>query len=417
MATLNPTAVSYAGQFANQTLPIIAFGDAMKALRKKMGLVKFTRNKDFAGANATLGAQIPISYVGRIGVDDITAASVPDNATALANNTKFLLLDKWKRSKPFAITDQEMSIFQLNGIVPRALERAVQAVAEQIESDAMALAFHFPAYAGVGASSGVFASNINTLGTLHQKMSENLFPAGEEKGLFITSADVGNLIILDDYKKNPQAVGFAQGQEQYTDALLGKILGYNIFENQFISTRTPGTYASTAVMASAAAIGATSISITTSGAWAMKKGDVLKLVSSTSVTGYQYVSVLADVTISSTTGTVTLTQPLEFAVGNGSAVVAEFASATYAAYENLCVSPDAIAIGNRILVTGDLAESTGNVAHVTDDGENGTGLTFTLKKFPGSYQGQWEVSVFYGLQVADTRLGGRLLSGGTLIGS
>jgi hypothetical protein len=64
-----------------------------------------------------------------------------------------------------------------------------------------------------------------------------------------------------------------------------------------------------------------------------------------------------------------------------------------------------------------LAEATGNVWHVTDDGDQGTGMTFTLKKFPGSYQAMYEASVFWGVTYTDTRLGGRLMSGGTALSS
>jgi hypothetical protein len=422
MSTKNPTAVSYSAQFANQTLPIIAFGNALRALRKRMGIVKWCANKDFAGINATKGSQCPIPYVGRIATESITPGPTASAATDLANNTRYLLLDNWTKSKPFTITDQEWSIFELGGVVPRALERAVQGLAEGIEEAVYdAIVYAFPAVTGTGGSSGAFASTINALASLRTSMSNNLYPMGDERALFLSTNDVGDMIILDDYKKNPQAAMIPQGQAQYTEALLGKLLGYNLFESHFIKTRTPGTYAGTATMASTAAIGSLSISITTSaGTWAMKKGDVLKLVNSSAPSGYHYVAVAADVSIASTTGTVTITQPLEWAAASGSAV-ATVASTTdasgYAPYENLCISPDAVAIGNRILVTGDLAEATGNVWHVTDDGDQGTGMTFTLKKFPGSYQAMYEASVFWGVTYTDTRLGGRLMSGGTALSS
>ena len=408
MPTANPPAISYAGQFSNQVLPIMAFGSALQALRKKMGLVRWTANKDFAGINSYLGAQVPIPYVGRIDTEAVTPASTLGNATALPNNSRFLILDTWRKSKDFAMTAQELNIFQLSSVHPRALDRAVQAVAEEIEKSAGALAYAFPAVSGSATSA--FSANVNAIAALRGVMSKNLCPTSEDVALFLSSSDAWNLMATDDFKKNAQLAGLPRAEAQYGKAVLGEILRTVLFE-KFITTRTAANYSGLTITAnSATATASTSIEINVSGGnVAALKGDAFKVVATDAPEGYTYISLSANASlVANVPQVVTITQPLEFPVLATAAITALISAGS--PLENLAISRDALAIGNRILRVGDLAESTGGAMDVADDGEEGTGLIFTLKRFPGVFQEQWNVSLFYGMTWADARLGGRLLS-------
>jgi hypothetical protein len=422
MATANATAISYSGQFSNQTLPIIAFSAALRALHKKMGVVRWIKNKDIAGINSTMGAQIPIPFVGRIATETVTPGATPNAATSLTNATRYMVLDSWIRNKGIGITGQEMSIFNTSSIVPRGLERAVQAVAEAFEQDAANLAYAFPAVYG-SSNIAAFATSANSIPLLRKAMSLNLCPNSDPVGLFLSTTDAWTLKTTDDYKKNPQLAALARAEEQYGKATLGEILGTVLFENQFMGTRTPGNYASANVTVSAAAAVAQQyITANTSANIVIKKGDAFKVAATGAPEGFTYFAAAAAANISANTpANITITQPLEFAVSANAVITPTTTdAAAYSFLENLAITPDALGIGNRIMVCDDIAEQTGNAWNVqdSDSPENdyqGTGLIFTMKRFPESYQALYEVSIFYGIDYLDTRLGGRLLSLGVAL--
>ena len=423
MSTANPTAVSYAGQFSNQTLPIVAFASALRAYTLKMGITRWCAVKDAGGVSGP-GAQVPIPFVGRIGNQDISPGQTVGAVTALANNTRYLVLNKWRESKPFALTGLELDNFQLNTLVPRALQRAVQSVGEYVETQVVANAYAFPAIYGTASTTSQFASNLNAIPALRGAMSLNLCPNTEDVALFLRSSDITAMRQTDAFQKNPQLAGLARAEAQYGKAIIGEFGSMKVFENQFITSRLPGTYTSSVLtMGVAGAIGDLSLTIAaTTASSTVKKGDAFKAPSSEAPEGYVFFAAAEDKTLTAGASTaMKITQPLEFAITIGAAVTPLTTDTLgVSSYENLAITPDALLIGNRFLRCGDLAEKTGCAWDIMDDSDPerdyiGTGLGFTLKNFATQYQSSWHVSCYFDTTWLDTRLGGRLQSGGVAI--
>jgi hypothetical protein len=315
-------------------------------------------------------------------------------------------------------------LFNTSSIVPRALERAIQGVAESVEQDAANLSYAFPAVYGtpnLAAFNGT--TGANAIAHTRKAMSLNLCPNSDQVAAFLSTTDAWALKVTDDFKKNAQLASLARAESQYGKAVLGEILGATLFENQFISTRQPGNYAGTIKIGSAANVASTTLSFNATQNSTIKKGDAFSIGATGAPEALTYVTAAANANLTANTaGNVTITQGLEYAVAANAVVTALTTDALgYSPYENLFITPDALCMGNRILLCQDIAEATGNAWSVadTDSDENdystGTGLVFTLKRFPLSYEGMYEVSIFYGMDYADVRLGGRLLSGGTSI--
>jgi hypothetical protein len=309
-----------ANTWATGYLPNI-ISDSRQFLRKQCAFLAMT-NKDFSQASGIKGSTVNIPIPATLSAASITPANYSPDGTAQSLSTATLTLDNFQGSTPFAVTNQHLQNYQLEGpgsILQQMINSAIAAVVDAVATDLQSKYYQIPTFVGVGGSAFFYnggAYNITGLTNARKELFAQKVPADRPLYGVFSYLDVAHL-------RNVTTVQQAYSIGTPTviqDGAFPSIMGFGIKEDYFVTSHTVGTLKASNITkaATAQAVGTTSLVCTTpatTSACALKKGDIITYA------GANY-SVQANVTqaTASTDYTITLDRGIETAAAGSEAV-------------------------------------------------------------------------------------------------
>jgi len=355
---------------ANLTPQILA--DILSVLRENSIMPRLVNNQYGTDA-ASVGSTIDINDLADMSAFDVTPGATP-NTNIMSDITsvkKTLALNKFK-AVTFTLTDKEIKEIQ-NGTRPRAIEKAVKALANQVDVDLLNL------YKSVYQATGTAGTTpFSTSTAAAQNASRILTTALADKDsrrLVLDEFAYANAIGLEVLQK----VAYAGSNEALREGMITRAVGFDWFEDQNVPTHTLGAPATAAIDANASA-GATSLALDNGSGADLASlpvvGDVFTIAGQTQQ--YVVTSVTAD-TPSANETTVGISPALAASVSDG-AVVTFVGSHVV----NLAFHQEAFAFAARPML--DL-ETPGSLIQTLNDPISGLSMRYEIQR-------QWKQTVF-----------------------
>lgn len=238
-----------ANNIENLTPQILA--SILSVLREYCVMPRLVNNSYSADA-AMQGAVIDINDLDDMAAFDITPGNFPDPAvlsdvSAIQRN---LSLDKFK-AVTFNMTDKEVKEVQ-EGTRPRAIEKAIKALANQINSDIFGL--YKEVYQVVGAPGTTPFGTSTVEAQQASRVLTTSLADPDERRMVLDPFAYANALGLNVLQK----VNESGSSETLRDAMITRALGFDWFQDQQVPTHTLGAPATAAVDANATA-GATTL--------------------------------------------------------------------------------------------------------------------------------------------------------------
>lgn len=336
---------------------------------------------NFQAETAKLGDTISVPVPVSSGVTDVTPGVSPEANTAKTPTTKDLKLENWKRSDKIALTGKEIAEFESGDFKNSQLLEQTIAVLNQVSLDMLTgmknASWRRSGTAGTNPYASTDADTIDIRKQLNQALAPSrdrhllLGPNAEARALAIGSIKDASLRGNDMTKKEGE---------------IGRLLGIDHWGDQQIVKHTAGTAAGTLTLGTTIpAVGAYTINLKASTTGTLKKGDLIKVT--TSSVDYFY-AVAADVATVDTTAAgiqVTLVNPIQATHVAGDTWVL---TASHSA--NIGLQRGGYALAFRMLDTRALG--MGEHTQVTDPE---TGLSLIYSVIPEYMQTSMMVSCLY----------------------
>jgi hypothetical protein len=353
----------------NLTPQILA--NILEVLRENCVMPMLVNNNYSAEAEAQ-GAAIDINDLEDMEAFDVTPGPAPDSGVIsdVDATNRQILLNKFK-AVTFLMTDKEMKEIQ-EGTRPRAIEKAVKALANQINSDIFSL--YKEVYQVVG-SPGVTPFGTSTQEA--QKASQVLTTALADKSarrMVLDEFGYANALGLDVFQK----VNMSGSSETLREGMISRALAFDWYEDQQVPTHTLGAPATAAIDASATAGDLTVVLDNAAGAdlaTAPVVGDVFTIAGNTQQ--YTVTSVTTGTPANATT------------VGISPALAADAADGAVVTFvdshvANLAFHREAFAFASRPIL--DL-ETPGSIIQPLVDDVSGLAMRFEIQR-------EWKRTVF-----------------------
>ena len=354
-----------------QSLPSIR--SAMKAL--SVCIVDF--KAEVAKLGDTISVPVPVSS----GVTDVTPGVSPEANTSKTPTTKDMKLENWKRSDKIALTGKDIAEFESGDFKNSQLMEQTIAVLNQVSLDMLTgmknASFKRSGTAGTNPYASTDADTID----IRKQLNQSLAPSRDRHILLGPNAEARALAIasIKDASLRGNDLTKREGE-------IGRLLGIDHWGDQQIVKHTAGTAAGTLAHGTTiGAVGSNNLYLKASTPGTLKKGDLIKIT--TSSIEYFYV-VTADVASVDTTAagiTVPVYPPVQTTHVSADTWVL---TATHSA--NLGLQRGGYGLAFRMLDTKALG--TGEHTQVTDPE---TGLSLIYSVIPEYMQTSMMVSCLY----------------------
>lgn len=378
-----------ANAIENLTPQILA--NILSVLRETCVLPNLVNNS-YSSDAAAQGSTIDINDLNDMTAFDVTPGATPASnvISDVASAKKQLVLNKFQAAT-FVMTDKEIKEVQ-EGTRPRAIEKAVKALANKINSEIFAL--YKEVYNVVGTA-GVNPFGTSTLEAQQaaRVLNSALAPM-DERRMVLDPFGYANALGLSVLQK----VNESGDSEALRDGTITRALGFDWYQDQQVPTHTLGAPATAAIDANATAGAVSLVLDNASGADLATLpvvGDVFTIAGNTQQ--YVVTSVTADAPTASET-TVGISPALAANVTDG-AVVTFVASHT----TNLAFHREAFAFASRPMM--DL-ETPGSLIQPLVDDVSGLAMRFEIQR-------EWKRTVFsidclYGVRAVRPQLAVRI---------
>ena len=251
---------------ANSLLsPSVITKEALAILHQKLnfiGTISTQYDDQYAKSGAKIGNDLKIRLPNEFSVRTGAALSSQD----VTENSVTLSVDTQK-GVDFTFSSEELSM-HIDQFKERYLEPAMAVLAANIESDALSMSkdvFNF--VNGVGS-----ANSFANITKAQKDLTVNLAPYGDRNYLHDPQSVVD---MLADTKGLFQDSG--QIAKQYKEGLLGRISGFDHYENTLVPTHTTGTAAATTgYLVNGASQTGSSLTVDT-GSTTFLKGDIITI--------------------------------------------------------------------------------------------------------------------------------------------
>lgn len=378
-----------ANAIENLTPQILA--NILSVLRETCVLPNLVNNS-YSSDAAAQGSTIDINDLNDMTAFDVTPGATPASniISDVASTKKQLVLNKFQAAT-FVMTDKEIKEVQ-EGTRPRAIEKAVKALANKINSEIFAL--YKEVYNVVGTA-GVNPFGTSTLEAQQaaRVLNSALAPM-DERRMVLDPFGYANALGLSVLQK----VNESGDSEALRDGTITRALGFDWYQDQQVPTHTLGAPATAAIDANATAGAVSLVLDNASGADLATLpvvGDVFTIAGNTQQ--YVVTSVTADAPTANET-TVGISPALAANVTDG-AVVTFVASHT----TNLAFHREAFAFASRPMM--DL-ETPGSLIQPLVDDMSGLAMRFEIQR-------EWKRTVFsidclYGVRAVRPQLAVRI---------
>ncbi len=354
-------------------------------------------NTSYSADAAARGSTIDVEDVEDMTAYDITPGDAPASGVKsdVASTQKTITLNKFK-AVTFDLTDKE--IYEImNGTRTRAIEKAVKALAKQVNTDIFDAAYKgFYNYTGTAGTTPFNASTVEAQ-TARKILRENEATMDECRMVLDVDA-YANALGLDVLQK----VNESGDNEALREGMITRAVGFDWYEDQQVPTHT-STAAGTYAIDADATAGATSLvldddagaDVTTPAV-----GDIFNIAGDT--TNYVVTSVTVDTPTANET-TVGISPKLAADVTDGDNVTFVTTAAAGAAVQNLAFERTAIGFASRPML--DL-ETPGSTISVLSDPVSQLSMRFEIQRL-------WKktimsVDMLYGVSVVRPELGVRV---------
>ena len=346
-------------------------------------------NNDYSSEAAQQGAVIDINDLEDMEAFDVTPGNFPDSAVLsdVVAQQKNLVLNKFK-AVTFNMTDKELKEVQ-EGTRPRAIEKAVKALANEINSDIFGLYKEVWQVVGTPGTTPYGTSTVEAQQAARVLTTALADP--DERRMVLDPFGYANALGLNVLQK----VNESGSSETLRDAMITRALGFDWYQDQQVPTHTLGAPATAAIAANADA-GAVSLVLddgeSDNLATLPVVGDVFTIAGNTQ----QYTVTSVDADANETT--VGISPALAANVADGAVVT--FVASHVA---NLAFHREAFAFASRPLL--DL-ETPGSIIQPLTDPVSGLAMRFEIQR-------QWKRTIFsvdclYGVRAVRPQLAARV---------
>lgn len=224
-------------------------------------------NRGYESMAGERGSTIDIPIPSAIAVQDVAPAATPPSTADVTPTMVSITMNKWKEA-PFYLTDKDQ-LEIMAGTIPMQASEAIKALANQVNTDILALYVEVFGYVGTAATTplaGSTADATNTRKTLNKQLS----PMTDRR--FVVDPDAeANALNLQAFQDNSWR-GDAEG---IREAQIGRKLGFDWYMHQLVPTHTTGAAVSYLVdNGSGLVVGVKTAAIDTgTGAWVV--GDII----------------------------------------------------------------------------------------------------------------------------------------------
>jgi len=391
----------------SSNLSPVIIGEARKALRQSMALIS-RANLDASGTNMARGkkgASLSVGVPAALTAGAITANAYGPDPTAITVGAATVTMDQFYSAK-FFVEGTENQNYVLERVFMEQMKEAIRAVAYQMNASIHALYKKISISVGT-AGTGIFASDLDPLADGRRLLKNRLCP-DQNLDLVLSTKDYAALMKLDAIQYSSYA---GDSGEALRSGRREMLMGFQLFQDQQVTTHTTGTVTSPSTAAgpnvgtAGAAAGATSIPVTcaTGDGLALKEGDLITFSADTS----KVYAVADDLTVTAgNTGTLTIYHGLESAVTSASVIKLYTGHGT--SLVNIAGDMRGFTFVNRLPSAEVLGVPVLGSPIDFVDGDDpdlgpGTGIGMSLFSYPQGHRVAFEVAALWGVDVTDYR--------------
>jgi hypothetical protein len=370
------------------------FAQGLKSLRRNSVMPSLVNN-DYGTEVKQKGDTITIPVPSAIAATDVVPAAYAPDSGNIAPTTATIPLSNWKEA-PFTLTEKELAQV-VDGIVPIQLSSAVESIADAINQSIFTLYKGVYGYVGTAGTTPFGTPGIGDATSVRKVLGKQLAPLNERRMVLDPDAEAAALgLTAFSYYLN------SGDKEVMKEGQIGRKFGFDWFMDQRVPTHTAGTI-TTGLIAKASTVqaaGLTSIVCTTAastGACALKKGDVILFGSDT-----QTYVLTADATQASaaTDVTITISPPKVVALAGSEAVTVKAAHVV-----NMGFHRDAFAFASRPMTQNNLTMNKDQSFMVADPV---SGITMRLSYREEFHRTRLAFDVLWGVGLIRPELACRL---------
>jgi len=354
--------------------------------RELVGMIPaVTMDASVDRAAVNQNVRVAIAPANTAGADITPAMAIPAEADQTIDNVSIAITKA--RAFPFSWNGEEQRGVNSGpgylSIRANQIAQAMRAAVNEVEADLTALHTKFSRAAGT-AGTTPFATNTAGLTAARKILVDNGAPLSDAALVLDTTAgsSLRTLLNVNSARDESKLPITAQG-------VITRISDLNVRESGQIVTSTAGTGATVKTNTAGYAVGATTITLkSTGGTGTVVAGDVITFASDTN----QYVVVSGDADISDG-GTITIAAP-----GLRKAIPAAETAITIvaAAARNMAFSRSAIVLATRLPERPAEGDNALDVMTITDDR---SGLSFEVAIYGGYRKVRYEIALAWGVKV------------------
>lgn len=339
-------------------------------------------NSDYSAKAAEKGDTINVDIAPPVEVQDMAASAAPYDADAVVASKVAIDLNIWKQA-PFKLTDKERMEIQ-EGIVPKTAENAAIALAEYVNEDLLGLYKQVPTYGGTPGTTPFGGTTPSTADASQARKRLNIQKALMANRRLVLDPDaMANAIELGAF----QDASASADPKIITDALIGRKLGFDWYEDQSVVTHVAGSVGGALTASGASAVGDTTVLMADAGSdFALKAGDRFVIAGDTT----QYI-VPANVTSATATAEVPIYPALQIALTGGEVVTLN----TVDFVANLAFHREAFAFANRPLAVSAAPSANQNMDVMVDPE---TGISMRIEIIRQNGQDLYRYDILYGIK-------------------
>jgi hypothetical protein len=373
--------------------------NALPILRESSFLSKLVNRK----LETTPGAQystIDIPIASAIVAQDVAPSNIPpDNAGATPTSVP-VSVNTWKDASFFLSDKDCMQIANVPGFIPLMAQAAVRALANAVTASIWALAPQIPTAVGTNGTTP-FATDLTAAVLARKALNKQLAPKNN-RDIVLNSDAMGNALLL----RSIQDQSWRANAGAIVEGTVARTLGFDWFEDETnVPSHTNGTI-TTGLIAKAATVVAAALktfvatTAASTGAAALKNGDVLAIAGHS-----QTYTLTADATQASAATDVTLafTPGLQLALAGSEAIT--LIGGAGAGVLNMAFQEDAIALVSRPFVGAD-PMNLGNFDSITDEQ---SGLVLRLEVSRQYKRTNWSFDILWGVALPMPQYAVRIL--------
>jgi hypothetical protein len=224
-------------------------------------------NTTFSAVAGAQGSTLEISVPAAASASAVAPANIPPDITGIVPTVKTMTLDKWYESG-FFVTDKDAMDIRA-GVLPAQAGSCVKALANQVNTDLLALYKEVYGFVGVPATTP-FSTGLDEVAQARKVLSTQLCPLGERRGVLDPTAEANFILVPSVLNANQR------GDDQaIVEGRISRILGIDWYTDQAVPTHTAGTASGATTDSAGYLAGVKTITLASAGTGSIVVGDII----------------------------------------------------------------------------------------------------------------------------------------------